>query len=307
MKILVTGGAGFIGSSLVDELIKDKSNVVVIVDDLSMGKRENIPNSRKITFYEKSVIDYKFMEALLIQEKFQYIYHLAAVASVADSIERPAYTHQVNLESTLNILETIRKNKLSIKKMLFSSSAAVYGDDPTLPKKETSPIKPKTPYAIDKYSSEQFVLRYGELYSIQTVAVRFFNVYGPKQNPKSPYSGVLSILKDSIDNNRSFKVFGDGEQYRDFVFINDVVRAIIHLATSPKCIHEVYNVGTGKKTSLNDVIKNFQEILNSNIPIEYSESRVGDIRHSYADINKLLNTGYEPTYSIVQGLKVYLR
>ena len=142
MKILVTGGAGFIGSSLVDELIKDKNNVIVIVDDLSMGKRENIPNSKKIIFYEKSVSDYKFVEKLLIQEKFQYIYHLAAVASVADSIERPAYTHQVNLESTLNILETIRKNKLSIEKMLFSSSAAVYGDDPTLPKKETSPIKP---------------------------------------------------------------------------------------------------------------------------------------------------------------------
>ncbi|KRK45518.1 NAD-dependent epimerase/dehydratase family protein [Dellaglioa algida] len=306
-KILVTGGAGFIGSSLVDELIKDKDNVITIIDDLSMGKRENIPNSEKISFYEKSVCDYKFMEELLINEKFEYIYHLAAVASVADSIERPSYTHKVNLESTLNILETIRENDLPITKLLFSSSAAVYGNDPALPKKETSLIKPMTPYAIDKFSSEQFVLRYGELYDIQTVAVRFFNVYGPKQNPKSPYSGVLSILKDSIDKDRSFKVFGDGEQYRDFIFINDVVGAIIHLAVSPKCVHEVYNVGTGKKTSLNAVIKNFQKILNSNISIEYVESRTGDIKYSYAEIDKLLSTGFKPVYSISQGLKVYLK
>lgn len=306
-KILVTGGAGFIGSSLVDELIKDEGNRITIVDDLSMGKRDNIPKSDRITFYEKSVCDYEYMQELLINEKFNYIYHLAAVASVADSIERPAYTHQVNLESTLNILETVRINKLAITKMLFSSSAAVYGDDPTLPKKEISPIKPKTPYAIDKYASEQFVLRYGELYDIQTVAVRFFNVYGPKQNPKSPYSGVLSILKDSIDNNRSFKVFGDGEQYRDFVFINDVVGAIIHLATSSKCVHEVYNVGTGKRTSLNNVIKDFKEILSSNIPIEYANSRTGDIKYSYADIQKLLDSGYTPKYSVTQGLRLYLK
>ncbi|MDK1725884.1 NAD-dependent epimerase/dehydratase family protein [Dellaglioa algida] len=306
-KILVTGGAGFIGSSLVDELIKDKNNAIVIVDDLSMGNRGNIPNSERITFYEKSVCDYKFMEELLILENFQFIYHLAAVASVADSIERPAYTHKVNSESTLNILETIRKNKLNITKMLFTSSAAVYGDDPTLPKKEVSPIKPKTPYAIDKFSSEQFVLRYGELYNIQTVAVRFFNVYGPKQNPKSPYSGVLLILKDSIDNNKNFKVFGDGEQYRDFVYINDVVGAMVHLATSSNSVHEVYNVGTGKKTSLNSVIKNFKEILNSNITIEYAEPRAGDIKNSYADINKLVDSGYSPLFSIESGLRRYLK
>lgn len=305
-KILVTGGAGFIGSSLVDDLIKNENNEIIIVDDLSMGKQKNIPASKHVRFYEKSVCDYNFITRLMLNEKFDYIYHLAAVASVADSIERPDYTHKVNLDSTLNILETLRKNKLNITKLLFSSSAAVYGDDPELPKKETSPIRPKSPYAIDKFSSEQFVLNYGELYGIATVAVRFFNVYGPKQNPQSPYSGVLSILKDSMENNKKFKVFGDGNQYRDFVFINDVVGAITHLAISPDCIHDVYNVGTGTKTSLNVIINHFQKILKTKIEIEHADARVGDIKRSYADIQKLQSSGYMPKYSIEEGLNIYL-
>ena len=224
-KVLVTGGAGFIGSNLVDQLIQD-GDEVVIVDDLSMGLASNIPSSPKVTFYEHSITDHGFMKDLLLKEQFDYIYLLAAIASVADSVARPYETHQINQEANIFILETIRQHKLPIKKVLFTSSAAVYGNNPELPKREDSTIDPLTPYAIDKFATERFVIDYGKLYNIPTVAVRFFNVYGPRQNPKSPYSGVLSLITQAAKHQAAFTIFGDGEQTRDFVFIKDVIQAL---------------------------------------------------------------------------------
>ncbi len=170
--ILITGGAGFIGSNLADVLIED--NEIVVVDDLSMGKIENLPQSNHLHFFKHSIVDKKFMDALLIDWKFDYIFLLAAVASVADTIERPLETHEINQNANVNILDAIRVNNLSIKKLLFASSAAVYGNDPELPKKESSHVDPLTPYAIDKFAMERFAIDYGILYNIPTVATRFF-------------------------------------------------------------------------------------------------------------------------------------
>ncbi|WP_054735995.1 NAD-dependent epimerase/dehydratase family protein, partial [Secundilactobacillus similis] len=223
-KILITGGAGFIGSNLTDALIED--NEIVVVDDLSMGNVENLPQSTHLHFFEHSITDKKFMNQLLLDWQFDYIFLLAAVASVADTIERPLETHEINQNANIDILETIRVKELKVKKILFASSAAVYGNNPELPKRENSPIDPLSPYAIDKFATERFVIDYGILYKIPTVCTRFFNVYGPKQNPKSPYSGVLSLISEATKNGELFSVFGDGKQIRDFVYVEDVIQAL---------------------------------------------------------------------------------
>lgn len=306
-KYLVTGGAGFIGSNLVERLV-DAGNDVVIVDDLSMGKVENldaIPQNH-ITFYEKSITDSGFMSRLLVSEKFDYIVLLGAVASVADSVERPIETHSVNQEANINIYETIRRHKLRVKKVLFASSAAVYGDDPVLPKKETSNIVPLTPYAIDKFASERYAIIYGKLYGIPTVCTRFFNVYGPNQNPESPYSGVLSIIQNCLKNGKTFKLFGNGEQTRDFTYVDDVVDALLLLLSTPEAKWDVYNVATGKRTSLNSVIDSFEKATGKKLDIVYAEKRKGDIKDSFADVTKLKGLGYMPKYDIESGLKKYL-
>lgn len=306
-KYLVTGGAGFIGSNLVERLV-DAGNEVVIVDDLSMGKVENLDgiSQNHITFYEKSITDSGFMSRLLVSEKFDYIVLLGAIASVADSVERPIETHSVNQEANINIYETIRRHKLRVKKVLFASSAAVYGDDPVLPKKETSNIVPLTPYAIDKFASERYAIIYGKLYGIPTVCTRFFNVYGPNQNPESPYSGVLSIIQNCLKNGKTFKLFGNGEQTRDFTYVDDVVDALLLLLSTSEAKWDVYNVATGKRTSLNSVIDSFEKATGKELDIVYAEKRKGDIKDSFADVTKLKGLGYMPKYDIESGLKKYL-
>ena len=303
-KVLVTGGAGFIGSNLVDQLVQDGDEVIV-VDDLSMGLASNVPTSPKVTFYEHSITDHGFMKDLLLKEQFDYIYLLAAIASVADSVARPYETHQINQEANIFILETIRQHNLAIKKVLFTSSAAVYGNNPELPKREDSTIDPLTPYAIDKFATERFVIDYGKLYNIPTVAVRFFNVYGPRQNPKSPYSGVLSLITQAAKHQSEFTIFGDGEQTRDFVFIKDVIQALCLLTKGRDIVHQVFNVGAGKHTSLNQVIQVYEQIIDRELQIIHKAERVGDIKHSYADITQLRSLGYQPHYDITTGLKLY--
>lgn len=303
-KVLVTGGAGFIGSNLVDQLVQDGDEVIV-VDDLSMGLASNIPTSPKVTFYEHSITDHGFMKDLLLKEHFDYIYLLAAIASVADSVARPYETHQINQEANVFILETIRQNKLPVKKVLFTSSAAVYGNNPELPKHEDSTIDPLTPYAIDKFATERFVIDYGKLYNISTVAVRFFNVYGPRQNPKSPYSGVLSLITQCFKNNQVFSLFGDGEQTRDFIFIQDVLSALHLIMTNNQAVHDVYNVATGKQSSLRTVITDYQKVVGQPLQVKMITARAGDIKHSYADIAKLSQLGFTPQYTLLNGLTDY--
>lgn len=311
MKYLVTGGAGFIGSTLVNRVSKNAE--IVIVDDLSMGDLKNIEglSERQIQFVEGSVTDTDLMERVLSNNQFDYIFHFAAVASVADSVARPVETHQVNFESVLNLLELCRNFQTDLKRLVFASSAAVYGDEPTLPKEEESVIRPLTPYAVDKFAAERYALNYATLYGVPTSAVRFFNVYGPNQNPASPYSGVLSILTDRYQKRlngeeASFTLFGDGSQTRDFVFIEDVVDALLLVAESAESLANVYNVGTGDAISLNDVIKVYQDFLETDLPIHHEAVRSGDIPASYANIAKLKSLGYAPKYTILSGIQAYL-
>lgn len=303
-KILITGGAGFIGSNLAERLVK-ANDQIVIVDDFSMGLRSNIPDSQLITTYQADITDKVFMKDLLLNEHFDYIYMFAGIASVADSVVRPYETHQTNQEANIYLLEVLRKYHLPIKKVLFASSAAVYGNNPQLPKIETSPIDPLTPYAIDKFATERYLMDYGRLYDIPTVATRFFNIYGPKQNPSSPYSGVLSIISDCIKNDKVFKLYGDGQQVRDFVYIDDVIDALILLTKESDINHEVFNVAAGKGTTLNDMIHAYEHAAGKNLQIEHLPVRTGDIKYSYADITKLRNLGFQPHYDIESGIAKY--
>lgn len=303
-SILITGGAGFIGSSLANKLLPD--NKITIIDDLSMGDFSNLDNSNNLTKIEGSVTDKNLLEKVFGENDFDYIFHLAAVASVADSVARPYETHQVNFDSTMMILELLRKNKKSLKRLVFSSSAAVYGDEPTLPKQEESIIRPLTPYAVDKFASEKMAMVYNNLYKIPASATRFFNVYGPKQNPNSPYSGFISILVDRFKAQKPLTIFGDGEQARDFVYIDDVLQALLLIATSDQSLGQAYNVGTGIKTTLNDLIHLAQRNLNKHLDIEYVEPREGDIKLSISSIQKLKKIGYNPKYNLESGMKEYL-
>lgn len=307
-QVLITGGAGFIGSTLANYY--SKKDQVIVVDDLSMGNRRNLNPSKNITFLEGSVTDSALMKKVMTEYQFDYIFHLAAIASVADSVERPVETHQVNFDSVFQLLELARK-QTKLKRLVFASSAAVYGDEPTLPKQEESVIRPLTPYAVDKFAAEKYVINYAHLYGVPTSAVRFFNVYGPNQNPFSPYSGVISIMMNQYHQilageAAEFKIFGDGDQSRDFVFIEDVIQALTLVATSEASLGEVYNVGTGKSVNLNELIATLNQLLNVELPIVHQEKRSGDIQHSLSDITKIKNIGYEAKDTIYTGLKKYV-
>lgn len=302
-KILITGGAGFIGSNLAKALVKEEDNKVVVVDDLSMGQIENL-EGLDLRFIEHDVTDKEFMHHLLREYKFDYIFFLAAVASVADSVERPLETHAVNQEAVLDTLEFIHHSKLPLKRFLFTSSAAVYGNLPDMPKSETTRCQPLTPYAVDKYAAERFTIDYEGLYGVPTVAVRFFNVFGPNQNPDSPYSGVLSIITDKLKNNEVFNLYGDGSQTRDFVYVADVVKALRLVVTkTPKAT--VYNVAQGGETSLLDLIRMYEKVSGRKLKINYMPARKGDITKSIADISKIKSIGFKTDWSLERGLKVY--
>ncbi|MGF2941901.1 NAD-dependent epimerase/dehydratase family protein [Enterococcus xiangfangensis] len=306
---LITGGAGFIGSTLANHLSKENS--VVVIDDLSMGKKENLNKNSNLKFINGSVTDKELMTEVLSQNTFDYIFHLAAIASVADSVERPVETHQINFESVLLLLELVRKYQKDLQRLVFSSSAAIYGDEPTLPKKEESVIRPLTPYAVDKFAAEQYVLDYNHLYGVNTSAVRFFNVYGPNQNPESPYSGVISILVDRYKKLKNgeetqFTLFGDGSQSRDFVFVEDVIQALLLVATSEEALGKQFNVGTGKAIALKELIDVINDVLEVKLPIKYESERDGDIKDSVADISRLKKLGYKLEFSIEEGIKKYL-
>jgi UDP-glucose 4-epimerase len=308
MKVLVTGGAGFIGSHIVEELLHQGEEVVVI-DNFSMGSMKNLPNHKNLTVVEGDISSQDTVVSVFQNHNFKKIFHLGAIASVAASVEEPLQTHQTNLEATLFLLEEARKQG-GLERFVFASSAAVYGDEPTLPKKETSAIRPLTPYAIDKFASEQYVLAYSRLYDLPAAAVRFFNVFGNRQNPSSPYSGVVSILTDKFKQliNKeevSFTLFGTGDQTRDFIYVKDVVAANLLVSQHPQAIGKTFNVGTGDSISLNDLISLYQEITDVELPTVKEEERSGDIKESYSDITELKSLGFSPVYSMKEGLLEY--
>lgn len=303
-KILITGGAGFIGSHVVESHLADEDEIV-IVDDLSMGRMSNIPSSNLITFYEKSIVDADFMRKLLVKWNFDYIYLLAAIASVADTITRPFESHMVNQDANVEILEVIRQEKLTPQKVIFASSAAVYGNLNYSPKTENGAVLPLTPYAIDKFATEKFLISYDLLYQIPVTVFRFFNVFGPRQNPNSPYSGVLSIISKKLAQNEEFSVYGDGKQVRDFVYVKDVVAALRLAGSSSEMTGKVFNLGTGHSRTLLEAIEVLEKISGKRLNKKFTRSRPGDILISEANVNELKKVGFSTTYSFFDGMKEY--
>ncbi|MBO9552863.1 NAD-dependent epimerase/dehydratase family protein [Pseudomonas sp.] len=283
--ILITGGAGFIGSHLCDALLA-KGYAVRILDDLSTGKRDNLQlDNPRLELIEGDVAD-----AALVQRAAAgcaAVVHLAAVASVQASVEDPVKTHQSNFIGTLNVAEAMRVH--GVRRVLFASSAAVYGNNGEGESiAEDTPKAPLTPYAVDKLASEQYLDFYRRQHGLEPVVFRFFNIFGPRQDPSSPYSGVISIFSERAVQGLPITVFGDGEQTRDFLYVGDLVQVMVQALEQPQVEEGAVNVGLNQATSLNQMLKALEQVVGSLPAISYGQARSGDIRHSRADNQRLL-------------------
>lgn len=294
-KFVITGGAGFIGSNLAQELSSGGGEVTAL-DDLSSGKRENL-RGIDIRLVEGSIADFGLLRSLF--KGADCIFHLAAVASVQRSVEDPALVNEVNLNGTLNVLRAARD--VGVRRVVFASTAAVYGTSPELPKREDMLPGPRSPYAVAKLAGEHYASVFQDLYGLEAVALRFFNVFGPKQDPSSEYSGVISRFISAVLKGDWPIIFGDGEQTRDFVFVHDVVRACVLAADSHAT--GVFNVARGERTSLNRLLSALGGITGREVQPRYAAARPGDIRHSLADISKAEWIGYRPRFSVEEGLR----
>ena len=300
MKALVTGGAGFIGSHIVDRLLKDGHEVIVL-DDFSTGHRSNLPDNEKLTIIEGDISNQDTVKECM--QGIDWVFHKAAVASVPKTVNDPVGSSAVNYQGTLHLLEAATNN--NVKRFVFASSAALYGDEPTLPKIETMCPVTLSPYAVDKLASEFACGMYTKLYGLETVCLRYFNVYGPKQDPSSPYSGVISIFTDKLKNKQTPTIFGDGQQTRDFVFVSDVVEANMKAVTTQQGTGQYYNIATGKKITLNQLLETLCEIYNIDFNVNYGDVRKGDIKESYAVIEKANSIlKWTPSVELSQGLKI---
>ncbi len=303
-RALVTGGAGFIGSHIVDELL-DQGIKVAVIDNLSTGNRHNLAHVwERISFFQGDIRDHDILTKAV--QKSDVIFHLAAVVSVTQTVEQPIDSAMVNDLGTLSILEAARQ--CNVKKVVISSSCAVYGDSPQLPKIETMTPLPLSPYAVQKLTGELNAKVYNDLYGLKTVCLRYFNVYGPRQDPLSPYSGVISIFMSKAASKDTPVIYGDGNQYRDFIFVKDVVRANLLSALSDKACGKVFNIGSAKNTTINQLWKMICTITASKIEPEYRPERSGDIRESFANIELAQSIlGFLPEYSFEKGLEITLQ
>jgi len=299
LRVLVTGGAGFIGSHITAHLL-ERGDSVCIVDNLSTGRLENMATfADQVDFIEGDIRDADLLHDAACE--CALVYHEAAVVSVPYSIEHPQETHDVNIQGTLNVLQAARRQK--VKRVVYASSAAIYGEDPELPKSESMAPAPIAPYGIEKITGEYYLSAFDKLYGVETVSLRYFNVFGPRQDPKSPYSGVISIFVDRMLGEQTPTIFGDGEQYRDFVYIDNVVQANLLAGTVPSAAGGCFNIGCGAKTSLNDLLGMLSRIAGRDIKAEYASDRSGDIRESVADIGRAARVlGYAPSIGAEEGL-----
>ena len=301
MKVLVTGGAGFIGSHLTKALVNNGYEVRVL-DNLSTGSLENLEGV-SVELFEGDIANWEVVKTAV--SGTDIIFHEAALVSVPKSIEEPALNHASNVTGTFHVFEAARL--ANVRRVVYASSAAVYGDLPGLPKQETDPLQTKTPYAMAKRTSELMAMAYNTSYDFELVGLRYMNVYGPRQDPASPYSGVLSIFCRNVLANKPLFIHGDGEQTRDFVYVADVVKANLLAAaadlTQLDC-SPIFNVGNGKQTSLNQIIEILSEIVGQPIERSYGPARAGDIKHSVGDINRAQqHLNYQPDTTLLDGLK----
>jgi len=302
-KVVVTGGAGFIGSHLAEELAR-RDYRVIILDDLSTGKVENIEDllgKENVEFIKGSITDLPLLRELF--RGVDYVFHQAALPSVPRSIENPQASHEVNVNGTLNVLLAAKEN--SLKKVLYTSSSSVYGDIPTLPKKEDMVPHPLSPYAVTKLAGEYYCQVFYQVYGLPTVCLRYFNVYGPRQDPNSQYAAVIpSFIKRALEGNPPI-IFGDGEQTRDFTFVKDAVEASILAVESDAC--GLFNIAQGERITINELARLVTSIVGKNMEPVHQEPRPGDIRHSLADISRARAFGYEPRCSLKEGLRETIR
>jgi nucleoside-diphosphate-sugar epimerase len=299
--VVVTGGAGFIGSHIA-ETVAAQGAKVRIVDDLSTGHRENVEELRgDIEFIEGSVADLDLMNRAL--KDAEVVFHEAAIPSVPRSVENPAQSHIASVDGTFNLLLAARDQK--VRRVVYAASSSAYGDQPTLPKVEDMSPDPLSPYAVAKLVGEYYCQVFTRVYGLETVSLRYFNVFGPRQDPGSQYSGVVSRFISALCSNEMPVIYGDGEQSRDFTYIDNVVSANLKAATSEQGIGRVLNVAIGERITLNQLLTDLKDLLGKHdVQVDYREARVGDVRHSLADTTLARNyLGYEPTISLREGLK----
>jgi nucleoside-diphosphate-sugar epimerase len=299
MRYLVTGGAGFIGSNTVDELVR-RGHSVVVLDDISSGKEDNLAEVRnKITFIKGSITDIEVVRKAM--HEAEYVLHLAARTSVPRSVKDPIETNKINIDGTLNVL--VAAKELKVKRVVFAASSSAYGETATLPKVETMQPEPISPYGVSKYVGELYGQTFGRCYGLENVALRYFNIFGPRQDPSSPYSGVLAKFCTAFLDDTQPVVFGDGEQTRDFTYVENAVQANLLACEAPNASGKVFNVGVGGRISLNDVLRELGRITGKTLEAKYEAPRDGDIRDSQADISQArVFLGYEPQVTFEEGL-----
>ena len=296
---LVTGGAGFIGSHLAEELVR-RGHRVRVADSLITGKRSNLDHINGVEFLEGDLADLAFARRAV--DGCEFVLHQAAIPSVPRSVKDPITSHRANVDATLNML--VASRDAGVKRLVFAGSSSAYGDTPTLPKREDMPVNPLSPYALQKVVGEQYLQMFTRLYGLETVSIRYFNVFGPRQDPSSPYSGVISVFATALLENRSPTIFGDGEQTRDFTYVANVVDGVLRACEAPGSSGEVINVATGGRISLNTLFAGMRKLIGADVEPNYAESRAGDVRDSQADIGKARKLlGYQPIVSFEDGLK----
>jgi nucleoside-diphosphate-sugar epimerase len=298
-RYVVTGGAGFIGSHIVEELIR-RGESVRIADDFSSGLRGNLPAEGKYELVEGDVADPAVARRAV--EGCEFVIHQAAIPSVPRSVADPVTSHRANVEGTLQVLVAARD--AGVKRLVFAGSSAVYGDTPVLPKREDMRPTPLSPYALQKLIGEQYGQLFTKLYNLETVTTRYFNVFGPRQQPGSPYSGVISLFIEALANNRAPHIHGDGKQTRDFTYVADVVVGVLRCCEAPNVAGEIINVAVGGRVSLLELVRTLQIILQRDVEPTFGPTREGDVRDSQADIHKARRLlGFDPSVPFEEGLR----
>ena len=296
---LVTGGAGFIGSHLATELI-GRGHRVRVADSLITGKRHNLDHIPAAEFLEGDLADPAFAQRAVVG--MDYVLHQAAIPSVPRSVKDPITSNRSNIDATLNMLVAARD--AGVKRLVYAGSSSAYGNTPTLPKREDMAPNPLSPYALQKLVGEQYCQMFTRLYGFETVTTRYFNVFGPRQDPGSPYSGVISLFATALLQRRQPIIYGDGEQTRDFTYVANVVDGVLRACEAPKAAGEVMNVATGGRISLNNLLAVMNRLVGTNLQAVYKEERAGDVKDSQADISKATSLlGYAPLVDLEEGLR----
>jgi UDP-glucose 4-epimerase len=299
VKYLVTGGAGFIGSNLVEELLK-LGHQVRVIDNFLTGRRENLEAFKNdIDLHEADICDFAAVEKAV--KGIDAVLHQAALPSVPRSVEDPITSNQINIDGTLNVLEASKR--AGVSKYVMASSSSVYGESEELPKHEKMMLGPLSPYAVCKLTDEHYSRIYWELYKLPTVCLRYFNVFGPRQDPGSEYAAVIPKFITSLQNGKQPIVYGDGEQSRDFTYIDNVVNANLLAVENDSMAGQAFNAACGSQYTLNQLLDRLREIISSDVPAIYDAPRAGDIKHSFAAIEKIKACGFEPTIGFAEGLK----